>query len=88
MTVATGMIAVEGLVTSLAVENSATQRSGTATLNGMHSSEMAGKHLVAVLLAIVGSMLVKDIGQFGHKSAISRWTVSAARLWPSQVRWV
>jgi hypothetical protein len=64
MTVAAGVVAVTGFVTSWAVIDLSAQGCGAAVLNRPHGLAVAGQQFGGVLLAISGTILAKDIRQF------------------------
>ena len=64
MTVATGVVAVLGLVALRAGIGLPPQGGCAAPLNSAHGLPVAGEQALGVLLAIGGTILAEDIGQF------------------------
>jgi hypothetical protein len=62
--IAAGVVAVLDLVALRAGIGLPTQGRCAALLNGAHGSPMAGKQPIGVLLAIGGTVLAEDVGQF------------------------
>ncbi len=62
--IAAGVVAVLGLVALRAGVDLSTQGGCAAPLNSAHGLPVAGKQALGVLLAIGGTILAEDIGQF------------------------